>query len=202
VRPRGKAGRKPGHNIIIWGQTKARWPNGAIPRPEAKPLSRACGARPSRGARSNGRWPSGESRELTRKLIFSEGRTLCVRVARPHECRGIPFAADGLRMSRWPRGQMPRSSRCPPSGRAEPAPPRRGEAQRGWPSGEGPEMTRKVIFSEGRGLRARKYGADANRGMSSRPTSWRETGGQKGADLVVGAMPSSAGVRSPPLQGG
>jgi len=88
VRPRGKAGRKPGHNIIIWGQTKARWPNGAIPRPEAKPLSRACGARPSRGARSNGRWPSGESRELTRKLIFSEGRTLCVRVVRPDANRG------------------------------------------------------------------------------------------------------------------
>ncbi len=49
VRPHCKAGRKPGHNIIIWGQTNVRWPNGAIPRPEAKPLSRACGARPSRG---------------------------------------------------------------------------------------------------------------------------------------------------------
>ena len=62
-------------------------------------------------------------------------------------------------------------------------------------------MPREVVFSEGRGLRARKNGADANRGMSSRPTSWRETGGQKGGDLVVGAMPSSAGVRSPPLRG-
>jgi len=97
--------------------------------------------------------------------------------------------------------EMPRSSQCLPRGRAEPAPPRRGEAQRGWPSGEGPEITRKVIFSEGRGLRVRKYGPEANRGMSSRPTSWRETGGQKGGDLVVGAMPSSAGVRSPPLRG-
>jgi len=37
--------------------------------------------------------------------------------------------------------------------------------------------------------------------MSSRPASWRETGGQKGGDLVVGAMPSSAGVRSPSLRG-
>jgi hypothetical protein len=142
---------------------------------------------------------TGADPKRARQAVFSEGRTLCVRVARPHECRGIPFAADGLTMRRWPRGHMPRSSRCPPSGRAEPAPPRGGEAQRGWPSGEGPEMTRKVIFSEGRGLRARKNGADANRGMSSRPTSWRETGGQKGGDLVVGAMPSlrACGARPP-----
>jgi hypothetical protein len=66
---------------------------------------------------------------IARKAVFSEGRTLCVRVARPHECRGIPFAADGLRMSRWPKGHMPRSSPSPPCGRAEPAPPRNGQAK-------------------------------------------------------------------------
>jgi len=45
-----------------------------------------------------------------------------------------------------------------PHGRAEPAPPRPGPPQRGSPSGESPEMTRKAIFSEGRGLRVRIAG--------------------------------------------
>jgi hypothetical protein len=95
-----------------------------------KPMapSRACGARPSGGMGYPGSdGLTGETRNGA-QVVFSEGRTLCVRVARPHECRGIPFAADGLTMSRWPRGHMPRSSPSPPCGRAEPAPPR------GWAS--------------------------------------------------------------------
>ena len=31
---------------------------------------------------------------MTRKAIFSEGRTLCVRLARPYGCRGISFRPD------------------------------------------------------------------------------------------------------------
>jgi len=49
-----------------------------------------------------------------------------------------------------------------PFGRAEPAPPRGGLSELGWPSGESPEMTRRVVFSEGHGLRVREYGPYAS----------------------------------------
>jgi hypothetical protein len=61
---------------------------------------------------------------------------------------------------------MPRSSGSYPRGRAEPAPPRGGQALHGRPSGERPETTRETVFSEGRGLRVRKHGPDVNRGRS------------------------------------
>jgi hypothetical protein len=82
------------------------------------------------GAKRWGEGPPGANPGMARKLVFSEGRGLRVRVARPRECRGIPFAADGLTMSRWPRGHMPRSNPCHPRGRAEPAPPRGASAAR------------------------------------------------------------------------
>jgi hypothetical protein len=39
---------------------------------------RACGARPSAGGQAQDRSPSGQSPQMTRKAVFSEGRTLCV----------------------------------------------------------------------------------------------------------------------------
>jgi hypothetical protein len=92
------------------------------------------------------RWPRWGNPEMARKAIFSEGRTPCVRIERLRECRGIPFAADGLTMSRWPGGHMPRSNPCHPRGRAEPAPPRDGQAQSGLPGVEGPEMMRRLVL--------------------------------------------------------
>ena len=70
------------------------------------------------------RWPCGGSPEITRAAFFSEGCALRVRVVRPHECRGLSFPIHALTMVRWPRGDMPRSNRSLPCGRAEPAPPR------------------------------------------------------------------------------
>jgi len=64
---------------------------------------RRCGRAepaPPRGA-PRARRPCGESPEMTRKAIFSEGRTLCVRLAGPHECLGIPFSPDDE-----PRGRL------------------------------------------------------------------------------------------------
>jgi len=101
--------------------------------------------------------------------------------------------AANMRRSLW-------GAQARPPGRAEPAPPRRGQAQCRTPNGEGPDTTRAVIFSEGRGLRVREYGPDASRGMSPSPAHCREHGGQKtphsgwrDADIP--------GVRSPPLPG-
>ena len=66
-----------------------------------------------------------------------------------------------------------------PCGRAEPAPWRGGLSELGWPCGENPGTTRRAIFSEGRGLRVREYGPDANPSASWSRTSWREAGGRR-----------------------
>ena len=63
----------------------------------------------------------------------------------------------------WERGS---GVKC---GRAEPAPPRDWSPELGWPSWESPEMTREAVFSEGRALRVRKYGPDANQGIPFPP---------------------------------
>jgi hypothetical protein len=110
---------------------------------------RACGARPSRRGDPKRGGLAGEGPGMARKAVFSEGRTLCVRVARPRECRGIPFAADGLTMSRWPRGHMPRSSQCLPirACGARPSAERRSKAR--WPRGGRPGDDAKGGFLGG-----------------------------------------------------
>jgi hypothetical protein len=80
-------------------------------------------------------WPSWESRGITRRAVFSEGRTLCVRVARPHASRSIPFPPDACARGRGPNGENPPRSQCRHCGRAEPAPPRGGLSELGRPSG-------------------------------------------------------------------
>gem|GEM_PF-3508921 len=72
---------------------------------------------------------TGANPGMTRKAVFSEGRTLCVRVVRPRECQGIPFSPDDQAGGLCPTGHMPRSSSWHPSGRAEPAPPRGGPSE-------------------------------------------------------------------------
>jgi hypothetical protein len=55
LRPRGKAGRKPKHNVITKGQRNTRWPNGDMPRVKSASSLRACGARPSEGRAIQGK---------------------------------------------------------------------------------------------------------------------------------------------------
>jgi len=57
-----------------------------------------------------------------------------------------------------------------------------------------------AVLSEGRGLRVRKYGPDASRGMSSRPTSWREAGGEIVAMLAL--CPPYGRAQPAPRRGG
>jgi hypothetical protein len=125
VRPRCEAPRMPRHFIFAGRLTTSRWPGGGKVGVGVMPTLRACRARPSAGMGYPGSdGLTGETRDGA-QVVFSEGRTLCVRVARPHECRGIPFAADGLRMSRWPKGGQHCGWRDAfLRGRAEPAPPR------------------------------------------------------------------------------
>ena len=86
---------------------------------------------------------------------------------------------DELARGRWPNGGTFRLALCLPRGRAEPAPPRGGQLQRRSPTGERPEMTREVVFSEGRGLRARVVRPETSRGTSILWTSRREAGGRR-----------------------
>jgi hypothetical protein len=138
VRPRGKAGLKPRHNMIIGGK---RTPGGLMGRSPGGGKVSLAGVQspPLRGvAHPNAACLAGKGLERTRGAFFSEGRTLCVRVARPSASRGIPFPPDGLTIRRWPRGHMPRLSPRLPCGRAEPAPPRNGQAKARRPYGGKP----------------------------------------------------------------
>jgi hypothetical protein len=103
-------------------------------------------------------------------------------------------------MSRWPRGPMPRSSRCLPLRACGARPSRGGQSKGRWPSGENPSITRRVIFSEGRDLRVRKHWPDANRCTTCSRRGKRTPSGLPGACLgQAGAL--VAGVRTPPLRG-
>ena len=59
----------------------------SVPRGRAEPA-------PPRGGRFELRWPCGEVPEMRRKVIFSEGRTPCVRVVWPSGCPGISLPPD------------------------------------------------------------------------------------------------------------
>jgi len=87
--------------------------------------------------------------------------------------RGGEPRTDGL------AGRCRGETKAFPCGRAEPAPPRGGQLQRRSPTGERPEMTREVVFSEGRGLRARVVRPETSRGTSILWTSRREAGGRR-----------------------
>jgi hypothetical protein len=60
---------------------------------------------------------------------------------------------------------MPRSTQCLPLRACGARPSGAGLAQHGWPCGENTGITRRAVFSEGRALRVRKYGPDANQGI-------------------------------------
>jgi hypothetical protein len=86
-------------------------------------------------------------------------------------------------------------------GRAELAPPGVHDPTGDGLAGKGLGIMRMVVFSEGRGLRARIAMPCASRGTSSLRTSWREAGCQ--AETCLGCTQAIfAGVRSPPLRGG
>ena len=63
------------------------------------PSLRACGARPSKGGGSQVRWPSGEGPGDRRRAVFSEGRGLRARIARPYSCQDISLPEVGGRVA-------------------------------------------------------------------------------------------------------
>jgi hypothetical protein len=144
---------------------RGRVAHGDMPRVEPIPFPRACGARPSAGWTIRARWPCGASPEITRKAVFSEGRTLCVRVARPRECQDIAFPPGAFTIAPQSKRGMLGLARCFPLRACGARPSRRGDRKRGGLAGEGPEMARKAVFSEGRTLCVRMVWPNVCRGI-------------------------------------
>ena len=79
---------------------------------------------PLRGmAKRRGEGLTGANPQMTRKAVFSEGRTPCVRMVWPNVCRGIPFSRNGRAAPGRPRGHarvepipFPRACGARPSG--------------------------------------------------------------------------------------
>jgi len=106
ARPRGKAGRKPSHVMIAGGWAKRPVAKRTRVRVGVMRSLRACGARPSAKGQSRAGMPFRGNPEMARKTVFSEGRTPCVRMVKPHECRSIPFQPDAWANGRRPSGDM------------------------------------------------------------------------------------------------
>ena len=78
---------------------------------------------------------------------------------------------------------------------AEPVRPGGGPSELGRPCGENPGITRRAIFSEGRGLRVRKCGPDASRGITY---SWGANDGPVAKRKYARPSASVAGGRAEP----
>jgi hypothetical protein len=100
VRPRAEAIPKRRHPIPTGAFTMSRWAIGGDVRVGGMPSLRACGARPSRGGQSKLGWPSGENPGITRREVFPEGRTLCVRKSGPFIGRDTSFPTHPLTTAR------------------------------------------------------------------------------------------------------
>jgi len=96
ARPRCKAELAPRHFIsttwvdddpVAKGRQRWGWPYADVMGVQSPPL---------RGV-DNPSWDglAGKGQGMTRKAIFSEGRGLRARIARPEASRGIPFPPDG-----------------------------------------------------------------------------------------------------------
>jgi hypothetical protein len=97
VRPRCEAVPMPRHNMIIGSK---RSPERLMGRSPGGSKASFAGVRspPLHGVAVQGRWPSGENPGLTRRAVFSEGRTPCVRLVRPCPNRCIAlFEEDAAR---------------------------------------------------------------------------------------------------------
>jgi len=131
----------------------------------AGPFLASVRSPPLRGAKPGTDGLAEEGPEMTRGTVFSEGRTLCVRLAGPHECRGIPFSPDDEPTDRLAYRAHASVNRKPPCGRAEPAPPR-GQARHGWACGGRPGNDARDGFLGGAHSVRPQKGPDASRSIT------------------------------------
>ncbi len=79
---------------------------------------------PPKDGKARGHGLGGKGREMTREVVFSEGRGFRARVARPEASRGITRSRRGKRTPGGHEKATLGLTLCRHRGRAEPAPPR------------------------------------------------------------------------------
>jgi hypothetical protein len=148
VRPRGKAGRKPGRLMITDGRAKGWWPKRDNISVGVMSTLRACGARPSAGALPGLKALRGKARNNVggwfsrRDALCASANTGGMQARVWHDHRGV---SAGRALS----GDTPRLRPSRFYGRAEPAPPRGGRSEARWPCGGRPGDDAKGDFLGG-----------------------------------------------------
>jgi hypothetical protein len=160
---------------------------------------RLAGAENRAGSKPVKTTPSRRPRESARRGFSPRGAVFASALrgrADPQECHYPTWVAG------WPSGAMPRSSPSHPRGRAEPARPRGGKPTTDGLAGEGPEMTRKVVFSVGCALRVRVARPYVRRDIFIFTPCVDDDSAAKGGQRWSWRCAILVGVRSPPLRGG
>jgi len=162
---------------------------------------RACGARPSAGRQAQDAWPNGENREITRRVVFSEGRGLRARKKRGGRMPGYGMMIGGKRRPGGQENTCPGQAQAFLTGVRSPPLRRDGLSRVRWPSGGNPGWRAGGFLGGTHSVRPR---CEAGRKPTySIPTGWvndepvaggRGQFGWRYADIT--------GVRSPPLRGG
>ena len=150
---------------------------------------RACGARPSATGPTPTRVAERDIPEMTPKAIFSEGRTLCVRVARPCACPYVPLPEVTRRVARGLMGTCPGQVFAIFTGVRSPPLRDGANPNAGRPAGHPRDDAKGDLLGGAHSVRPFGKAGRKPREVVIRG-SWREAGGQKGGDLVVGVMPS------------
>ena len=88
MRPLSMAKRVPRDYVIMGWPVGAGSPTGTCSGEANSPIA-GVRSPPLRGKTTPYGWPSGEDLGPRRKAVFSEGRTLCARIARHHEWQGL-----------------------------------------------------------------------------------------------------------------
>jgi hypothetical protein len=180
------------------GRAKPGHPRGHA-RMEPRQSLRACGARPSARASAARMALRGKLGDDA-KGGFSEGRTLCVRVARPRECQDIAFPPGAFTIAPQSKRGMLRLARCFPLRACGARPSAGGQAQDRSPSGESPEMTRKAVSRRDALCASALRGSTNAKTLHSRRVRSRSALNQNGAMLglarcfplrACGARPSA-----------
>jgi len=163
-RPRGKAGRKARHNIIIGGKRRAGGRTGPC-LSEARVIRTGVRSPPLQGWTVRARMALRGSAGDDARGGFLGG----ARSPRPHGKAGRKarhnIIIGGKRRAGGRTGPRLSEARVIRTGVRSP-PLRGGRAKVRWPCGEKPETKGEVVFSEGCALRVRVAGPDASRGIT------------------------------------
>jgi len=115
VRPLSMAERVPRDSVFTGRPGEAWSPTGGTCLDQARAFLAGVRSPPLRGgAKRRREGLTGANPEMARKAVFSEGRTLCVRVVRPRECQDIAFPPGAFTIAPQSKRGMLGLARCFP----------------------------------------------------------------------------------------